>query len=709
LTLLLCRLSSLKRVGPALLSAAFFGLVSPVYAEAKDHPKLDRVLNGRSNNPNGNSRVIVTFNAGWDGSADAKKLGGKLGRRLGLINGQVIELSNGQLKKLADHPSVARIHHDRNIAGAMNRVAVTSGARGVQHVLGFTGAGVGVAVIDSGVTSWHDDLTYNGGNSAVLTQGGQRIAGFVDYVGGQTSPYDDNGHGTHVSGIIAGNGYDTRGIRAGMAPDAHILSLKVLDANGRGQISNVIAAIEYAIQTRSTYNTRVINLSVGAAVTESFNTDPLTLAAKRAVDAGIVVVAAAGNIGKTPTGQTLYGGITAPGNAPWVLTVGASSHEGTVSRVDDVMAGYSSRGPTAIDFQAKPDLVAHGTGIVSLSNPNSTFYTSKAAYLLRGNLDPGYKPYLSLTGTSMAAPVVAGTVALMVQANPSLTPNLVKAVLQYTAQQYPAYNALTQGAGFLNARGAVDLARYFGSAQAGARYPYARMWSQKIIWGNQRLGGGAISPSANAWKVGVAWGAASEEDGDDIVWGTRCADEDCDNIVWGTFMDGDNIGWGTSDVSGIDIPWGATCASEPLPGEDCDNIVWGTTEGEDNVVWGPDCGGEDCDNIVWGTADAGVGVDDLVWGTAEEGASILWGVTDCTGEDCDNIVWGTSGELDVVWGNAAANEVIYEDPEAPPAEFNVTDWESLFAVEASTTTTPAVETNTTITTAVGTVSGTGGL
>jgi serine protease AprX len=112
-----------------------------------------------------------------------------------------------------------------------------------------------------------------------MTVGGQRVAKFVDFVNGQTNPYDDNGHGTHVSGTIAGNGYDAYGSRAGIAPNAHLVSLKVLDRFGRGYISDVIAALDYAIQHKNTYNIRVINLSVGAAVTESYLTDPLTLAA----------------------------------------------------------------------------------------------------------------------------------------------------------------------------------------------------------------------------------------------------------------------------------------------------------------------------------------------------------------------------------------------------------------------------------------------
>ena len=638
----------LSRAGLALLLAALFGFASPAAAAPGDHPKLDGPLNKRAKQAlGGRSRVIVVFNSEWD-SAEARKFG-KLGRRLNLIGAQVLELPNGQLKRLANHPAVRSIHHDRPFTGTMNRITLATGASSVQRLLGYTGAGVGVAVLDSGVTPWHDDLQYNGGSPAVRTNGGQRVAAFVDFVGGQPAAYDDYGHGTHVSGIIAGNGYDSSGIRAGMAPDAHLVSLKVLDGNGRGVISNVIAALDYIVANKNAHNIRVANLSVGAAVTESFNTDPLTLAAKRTVEAGIVVVTAAGNLGKNSRGVSQYGGITAPANAPWVLTVGASNNHGTPARVDDVVAGYSSRGPTAIDFAAKPDLVAHGSGVVSLSDPNSLFYSTKASYLLKGSRDPGYKPYLGLTGTSMAAPVVTGTVALMIQANPGLTPNLVKAILQYTAEESPSYDALTQGAGFLNARGAVDLAKYFATAEPGARYPYSRMWSQRIIWGNHRVGGGAISPNANAFEAGTLWGAQRDEDGDNIVWGTRCEMETCGNVVWGASLDGDGA-FGVVD-------------------EDLDNIVWGTSlDGSVADI------SEDVDNIVWGTsmdasfADIGEDADNIVWGT------------NFASEDGDNIVWGTSdsnGEI-----------VLFDDPDAPPGEFEVVTFDLLFepVVEPTTAT-----------------------
>ena len=137
----------------------------------------------------------------------------------------------------------------------------------------------------------------------------------------------------------------------------------------------MIAAIDYAIAVRETYNIRVINLSVASGVFESYDTDPLALAARRAVEAGIVVVAAAGNLGsRRATGDAQVGGITSPGNAPWVLTVGAASHQGTARRSDDTSRDFSSRGPTWIDFAAKPDLVAPGVGIESLADPHSTLY-----------------------------------------------------------------------------------------------------------------------------------------------------------------------------------------------------------------------------------------------------------------------------------------------------------------------------------------------
>ena len=655
----------------ALAAALIVGLAAPALANnARDQKKLDKILSEHAGK-SGSSRVIIRLKPGADASSEVRKLGGKMGRRLKLVDGYAIEIPNGALRKLAERSEIVSMHHDRPTGGELNRAAVAVGARAAQYEFGYNGAGVGVAVIDSGITSYHDDLTYNGNSTLVRTLAGQRTSAFVDFVNGRTTRYDDNGHGTHVAGIIAGNGADSFGARAGIAPAAHLIGLKVLDHQGRGVISNVIAALEWVIANKTVHNIRVVNLSVGAAVTESYNTDPLTLAARRVVDAGVVVVTAAGNLGKNSLGNVQYGGITAPGNAPWVLTVGANSHQGTVTRLDDVMANYSSRGPTAIDFGAKPDVVAPGSGIVSLADPSSLMYTTKTAFLLRGSFLSATKPYLSLTGTSMAAPVVTGTVALMLQANPSLTPNMVKAIIQYTAQQYSAYDALTQGAGFLNTRGAVLLARFFRYAQPGSRLPMPLAWSKQIIWGNHRIRGGVIRPNANAFQVGTTWGAALDAEGDNIVWGTLFGADD-DNIVWGTFdaLGEDNIVWGTLlDDGGENIVWGTN-------GDD-DNIVWGTDAGDDNIVWGTDCAGADCENIVWGTSVEALD-DNIVWGTAEFAENIVWG----TSGDIDNIVWGTASEDDnLTWGNSGADTLLFDDPDGEPTNFDQTVWESLFQTE----------------------------
>lgn len=672
------------RVGLALALVSVLGGSPPVMAAPGrgpgDHPKLDDKLNERDREgKGGTSRVIIQLNPGWDTSADVVKLGGKLGKRLGLMNGMAVELPNKVLRKLADHPGVARIIWDRPLDSSMNRVAVTVGARAVEWGLGLTGVGIGVAVIDSGVSTWHDDLTYKGSSSLVKVKNGQRVATFVDFVGGRTQPYDDYGHGTHVAGIIAGNGYDSYGARAGIAPDAHLLALKVLDGDGRGVISNVIAALEWAVTNRAAYNIRVINLSVGAGITESYNTDPLAQAAKRAVDAGIVVVAAAGNLGKNALGQPQYGGITAPGNAPWVLTVGASSTEGTISRKDDVHAPYSSRGPSAIDYMAKPDLLAPGTGVVSLSDPTSQLYMTRTSSLLSGILPLGSKPYLSLSGTSMAAPVVAGSVALMLQANPSLTPNLVKAMLQYTAQPYPGYDALTQGTGFLNTWGAVDLARFFKTAQAGDTYKLDKAWSRSLIWGTHRLSGGFIRPDANAWKLGSVWGAPKDPTGMNIVWGTVVPASE-GNIVWGTALAASNIVWGTAIDKSL-------------------NIVWGTVASPDfNIVWGTSCSGADCPNVVWGSK---VTASNIVWGTAlNTSLNIVWG----TALPDFNIVWGTSGDVaGVMWATSGDDTSLFDNPASDPINYDATPFDSLFG---TSTTTPATTTTATpVTSTVGAIGG----
>jgi serine protease AprX len=478
----------------------------PAYAAAQG--TLDAALAERALTPTGESRVIVRTTDGRRADAAIRAVGGRAGRFLRGLGAQVAFVPDSALETLAARPGVAHVALDRTVTGTVVSAdsAVSTGAATVRRAFGVDGTGVGVAIIDSGVVNWHDDL------------GDRTVVHFVDFVNELLLPYDDFGHGTHVAGIIAGNGYDSNGARRGVAPGAHLVVLKVLDDTGNGHISNVIAAIDYAIENRARFNIRIINLSVAAGVHESFLTDPLTLAARRAVDAGIVVITAAGNLGRSAKGVIQPGSITSPGNAPWVLTVGASNDQGTAKRSDDTLAPFTSRGPTHIDGFMKPDLVAPGVGIESLADPNSTLYAIHPEARLPGTVQTATMPYLRLTGTSMAAPVVTGTVALMLEANPDLTPNLVKAILQYTAERR-RYDTTAQGAGFLNTRGAVQLALLMAGKSIPASAADQTRWSRRLVWGNTIVRGGVLTPDANAWSPGIVWGQSTTPSGDHITFG----------------------------------------------------------------------------------------------------------------------------------------------------------------------------------------------
>ena len=640
---------SLRSFFSACLAVAFVALTAAT-ASAQNHgrpgDKLDSVLRYRAKQLAGRSRVIVQFR----GDADVRVFGrGVVGRRLD-GGAQVGEIDNITLTSLASDPRVERVMIDRPAFATMERTGQAIGATVARSQYGVSGRGVGVAIIDSGITSYHDDLyrSLSGSTS-------RRVVHFKDFTR-DISPNlwfndlqsDDYGHGTHVAGIIAGTGYDSSGRRVGVAPGAKLLGLKVLDGEGHGYISDVIAAIDYAIAVRSTYNVRVINLSVASGVFESYWHDPLTLAAKRATEAGIVVVAAAGNLGLDANGRPQWGGVTSPGNAPWVLTVGASSHQGTVQRSDDVVANFSSHGPTWLDFAAKPDIVSPGVGIESLSDPRSELYGTFRSYLLNGTVPVGYKPYLSLSGTSMATPVVAGTVALMLEANPNLTPNAVKAILQFTAESHADENVLSQGAGFLNAKGAVRLARFFAKPQNGIGYMGDTIdgepidWARHIVWGNYLIEGGVPLPGSNAWATNQTWGAIKTQTGQPVVWGARTED---DNIVWSVDSD-DNIVWSVSDDG--NIVWSVNDDENIVWSVDTDdNIVW-SVNGDDNIVWSV----SDDGNIVWSVNDDGNivwsvnGDDNIVWSVSSL-QNVVWG-TDCGGADCKKAVWGSTKDGQVV-------------------------------------------------------------
>ncbi len=252
-----------------------------------------------------------------------------------------------------------------------------------------------------------------------------------------------------MAGIVAGNGSSSDQPGAfrtfkGIAPNANILDLRVLDQNGASNDSVVIAAIQKAVQLKNQYNVRVINLSLGRPIFESCSQDPLCQAVEAAWKSGIVVVVAAGNEGRNG-----YATILSPGSAPHAITVGAMKTENTMTTSDDRIASYSSRGPTNVDLIAKPDVVAPGNLVDSLLAPGSTLVNEYPGNILPASSYTtahvsGTPLYFSLSGTSMATPVVSGAAALMIEKDPSLTPDTVKARLMKTASKtFPVMSTAT--------------------------------------------------------------------------------------------------------------------------------------------------------------------------------------------------------------------------------------------------------------------------
>ena len=410
-------------------------------------------------------RVIVQERAGLDALL-ASTLGHevKTRGRFDSLGARVVELPARLVERLSEQKGVRFLSPDRETTG-FGHVSRTTGTDDVRetsgtNVNGLDGTGIGIAILDSGIDTSH---------TAFLDQGHTpRVVYSKDFTGERRTD-DPYGHGTHVASIAAGNGRISHAAYVGVAPNANIINLRVLNSQGMGRVSYILGALEWVYQNRAAYNIRVVNLSLGTAAVESYKNDPVCKAARKLVDAGVVVVAAAGNNGKDAAGQKVYGAIHSPGSEPSVITVGAANSFGTDTRSDDGIASYSSRGPTRggwtdllgvrhYDNLVKPDLVAPGNKIVDAAAEDNYLVTNHP------ELDAGVsaadaRRMMFLNGTSMATPAVAGASALMLQANPTLTPNLVKTILMYTSQQLSGFNMLEQGAGELNVEGAVRLAK----------------------------------------------------------------------------------------------------------------------------------------------------------------------------------------------------------------------------------------------------------
>ncbi len=501
--------------------------------------------------------------------------------------GAVLTADSGELTELAADPAIQHLSGDLPVRSAMSvsnkatgadlaRAGAKGGLLGLGSIAGVTGKGIGVAIIDSGISP-HAALA-------------NKVVANVSFVTGDPIVTDPFGHGTHVAGIIAGAAGPASSVTSlydgGIAPGAQLINIRVLGPDGFGLTSDVVKGVEWAIANRTRYNIRVINLSLGHPVTEPAATDPLCEAVADATDAGIVVVVSAGNNGLTADGRTILGGITSPGNSPAALTVGATNTWGTAARGDDTVATYSSRGPTAYDFAVKPDVAAPGNKIVSLE-ANGSYLVGNYSYLHRAG--SGNNAYMQLSGTSMAAPMVSGEVALLLQGNTGMSPSQVKFVVQTGATYVTGGGLMGAGAGSVNIWSARSLSAHTSLLSSLVSLPTAL------------IGGLLSSPSGvSFWDAGTLSGRLYAGHGLRLL---SLLD------VVGALLNPSRLNVGDLNLVGL---------QNPLARLTTNRLLWGAVAG-----WTTD------QQIMWGTT-----IYD------PQGQQIMWG-TDQTTEDTQ-IMWGTS-------------------------------------------------------------------
>jgi serine protease AprX len=537
-----------------------------------DNTKISPDLQLLLANPSNEINVIVQYNSppqtcsggGLVAAAVCTTVnlpGGVVNVVFTLINAVAGTMAAGNVVALSNQPNVTYISPNRSVGATLDYSAGAVNAP-IAWNSGWDGTGVGVAVIDSGIYS-HPDLlsTWNGQSRVVYRK---------SFIGGVQA--DDFGHGTHVAGIVAGSGASSNvpgssHVLRGIAPNANLLDLRVLDQNGNSSDSVVISALETAVQLKTIYNVRVINLSLGRPFYESCTLDPLCEAVEAVWNSGIVVVAAAGNLGRNG-----YSTVLCPGNSPHAITVGAMKTLETYPRNDDLIASYSSKGPTYIDNTVKPDIVAPGNLVVSLLAPGSTLANTYPENVVGpsyySSTGRGQAEYLRLSGTSMATPVISGAVALMLQENPLLTPDIVKARLMKTAgKTFPVsstatdpttgenytsyYDVFTIGAGYVDIAAALSNhgEPYLSSVSPSSSYdpasqtghfvlPLMSNWKWLPQWSTSEVWGTTVLPNdgTSIWNAPTAWGSSSSW-GTSIVWGTNGPSDT--SIVWGTSGQGE--------------------------------------------------------------------------------------------------------------------------------------------------------------------------
>src|ERR1041384_6929790 len=465
-------LSVLLPISILLTSLGWANFAPVVHAGGLDRPsksqradKLSPVLKDDKQQPDKRVTVIVTLNGSISGRLNAFLAQSEVRRRREMksFGSFSLNLPIRMVAELASFPEVFHVSSNE-VVQSLGHVSLTTGAEAGQAAAtaagrgSINGSGIGMAILDSGIDVNHKQFTAAGG--------GSRVVASVDLTG-ENRTDDPFGHGTFVAAAAAG-GPGAGTAYTGIAPGVSLINVRVLNSNGEGTIESVLAGLDCVSTHARQYNIRVVNMSIGTRAIVSYKYDTLCRAVRGLVNSGILVFAAAGNDGKDALGQKVYGAIHSPGNEPSAFTIGASNSFQTDGRNDDVVTTYSSRGPTRSYFidgsgiahhdnLLKPDLVAPANKLVfAQAHNNLLVATNPTLNESPSGTDPTMKT-MRMSGTSVSTPIAAGTAALMLQLNPKMTPNMVKAFMEYTAQRLNGFGVLEQGAGQLNIEGAIKL------------------------------------------------------------------------------------------------------------------------------------------------------------------------------------------------------------------------------------------------------------
>ena len=676
-----------------LAALPLFALAAPAsqVSQPKTDTPVSQMLAGKAQT--GSVSVIFKTTAPLTSVQEAQMtaLGASIVRRLPIIQSVTVRLPERNLARLAALPFAAHLSLDGVVKKTdeftvgSSEAALATGTFGVgprAQTYQLNGAGVTVAVLDSGIAPVADLSSQSGdiydkapsrllasvNFSTALTSivtassngsgnngpGGNGHGGgngpdddSFDSVlagGSASNAYDPCGHGTHVAGIIAGNAnrspatYNAPGIGLvsaphtfqGIAPQASLVSVRVLDQNGCSDVSTVLAGLQYVLN----YNTailnssgpgknknknnannpaliRVVNMSLGHPVGESYTTDPICQAVEALYKSGVVVVCAAGNEGRVNGSVntagldnegwgTAYGSIQSPGNDPYVITVGATkSMDG--NRANDKIATYSSRGPSRLDLVMKPDIIAAGNKVISLDAGSSALNNyaggsndiPQSLYQYVDKTTAVSKDYFQLSGTSMASPVVAGAAALLLQANPNLSPDTIKARLMLSADKWFAPDGtadpLTYGAGYLNIPAALASTVVAQGPAASPALIANSDGSVSVDLSRAQWSTAGIDPSRAQWSTSL--------------WGTGVVDL---RALWGS-----RAQWSTTSIDLSRAQWSTNVTFiasraqwSTTAGLAASRAQWSTsTIGASQALWGSSVWG---DRAQWSTSTTAV-------------------------------------------------------------------------------------------------------